>query len=205
MKWLNIRPTDVIVIAGKRGGGKTTLAKILLAQSIPYKRLVVFDVMKQYAGMGLVCKNSTDLRLAMQYREPRIIFQPVNVSIDASELMFLLAYTYRDYFLVIEEADRIAYTHFIGKNHSQILDLGRHHGNGLMELSRKVNRLHSLPSSQATHFFIFKTFLPADIKYLEDFLPPTLAESIKGLSLHECAYYNSETEETRLFMVEKGK
>lgn len=177
----------------------------LLKNTMNYKRYVIFDVMKQYGNFGLVCTNSTDLKLAMRYREPKIIFQPVNISVDACELMCLLAYTYRDYFVIIEEADRVAFTNSIGTHHSNLLDTGRHHGIGMAELSRKVNRLHTLPSSQATHFFIFKTFLPADVEYLAKFLPPELVEQIPTLTQYQCAYYNSETDEQSLITTRKQK
>ena len=203
MKLPNIRQTDVVIIAGKRGSGKTTLMLELLKTQIEYKRYVIFDVMKQYGNFGLVCTNSTDLKLAMKFREPKIIFQPVNISVDACELMCLLAYTYREYFVIIEEADRVAYTNSIGAHHSNLLDTGRHHSIGVAELSRKVNRLHTLPSSQATHFFIFKTFLPADVDYLAKFLPPTLVEKIPLLDQYECAYYNAETDDQYLISTRK--
>lgn len=202
MKLPEIKPTDVVVIIGKRGGGKTTLTKHILEKQFKSRHYIVLDVMKQYYGYGLIVDNSPDLKLAMQHREPLIIFQPPMVSFDLLELVCGYIRTFENYFLVIEEANRYQSSHKIGKYHSDALDRGRHWNAGLLEITRRTALLNPLTLSQATHFFIFKIFLPVDIDYLAGFLPPNIMEEIRFLEMHECLYYNSDTEETRKIKIE---
>ena len=202
MKLPQTKPTDVVIVIGKRGGGKTTLAKHLLRTQFAERNFIVLDVMKQYGEDGLVVDNSPDLKLAMQHQEPKIIFQPPMVSFDLLELVCGYIRTYKNYFLVLEEANRYQSSHKIGKYHSDALDRGRHWGAGLLEITRRTALLNPLVLSQGTHFFIFKIFLPVDLDYLAGFLPPTIMEQIRTLELYESLYYNSDTEESRKIKLE---
>lgn len=202
MKLPLIKPTDIVIVIGKRGGGKTTLTKHVLREQFKDRSYVVLDVMKQYGGDGFIVDNSPDLKLAMQHHEPKIIFQPPMVSFDLLELVCAYIREYENYFLVLEEANRYQSSHKIGKYHSDLLDRGRHWNSGALEITRRTNLLNPLVLSQGTHYFIFKIFLPVDLDYLAGFLPPQIIEQIRFLELHECLYYNSDTEETRKFKLE---
>lgn len=186
-----INPTDVVVVVGPRGCGKTNLVKSLLQQ---FENLLVLDRMHEYQDTNAtVCRFSPDLKemigLGGHAREKKIVAQPNHFSFDFSELLFCYSYTAENWTLVVEEADRIASTHQIGKWHSECVDTGRHHGIGLIEVTRRVNRLNTLISSNANHFFLFRSFIPADLAYLGEFIPPEALKEVSNLKPFECLYF----------------
>jgi len=156
---LVIESTDIVVIAGKRRSGKTTLAKGITS-SIESEflkngvKIVTIDPLMELNGIYI--------RFGDRVTSNKILSE---------------CFKTKNIFLRIDEADGFFPNRVtLSKYENEFIHIGRHWGLGGMFMTRRLARLHTDLVSQANKIFIFKLWNKADLDYLRgsdlgDFIP----------------------------------
>ena len=160
------------MILGLTGAGKSTLLKWLLMKI--KKPIYIYDSEYEHR----------------KFKENMVIIRPKQ-TYDIYEFEVWNKYIWRQGNLVyaIENID------FFAKSYkplpfyfAKLVGLGRKKGIGLIMTTRRIADVHKTPCSQVKHWFLFKTFLPNDIKYLKQFIGD-IANELANLDNHEFIYY----------------
>jgi DNA helicase HerA-like ATPase len=153
----------MFVIAGKRGYGKTTVAKTIIS---PLKRVAIWDPMHDYV-------NS---------------YHPQTGSIDEFDMWMRSLWYQGNIFILVDEADIVMpEKKELSIYANKIVNLGRHRNIGMGVITRRIARLNKTVVSQCEVLISFHQFIPNDIKYLNEFLPN--AKSLIGLKKFEYKTY----------------
>jgi predicted AAA+ superfamily ATPase len=141
---IRLERTDTVVILGKRGIGKTTLARALIMQN-PGLRYLIVDVIGNYEDFK------------SKYEVLRI--SPVERSkFD----MALIRAMDRGMFAVLDEVDRFQYDHIL----SYYVNIGRNYGSGWIAIARRPANLSKDSITNANYTFIAKTTQKRDVEFI---------------------------------------
>lgn len=182
---------EVIVIFGKRGSGKTTLAKKLI---LGRKRLFIFDTLREYK-VGLVTYDiiqAIEFLTEHQDRIFRLSFSPETNDKIAFDHSCKLIYALEDLTFLIEEVDNYCSAQNVSEVFSKIIRYGRHKNISLITTSRRTAEVPRLLTSQATDFYIFSHHEPRDIDYFSHLFSPNVAEKVRQLK--KLQYIHSKPE-----------
>lgn len=173
-----IQKTDCILIMGRRGCGKSYLAKRI--QSI-FPRRVIIDTLNEYKsenGAEVVGNFSDFSKKLIEYKEKNksefvLIFQfPVESELMESEFnqIMRLCYYFRNIQIVIEEVQLHCNTqwlpHWLKKN----LLIGRHQELSLLFTSQRPGEVNKTIVSQCSHILCGNLIDGNDLKYVSNFL-----------------------------------
>ena len=148
---INLRPTDVSMVIGQRGTGKSVLADHLLQEySDEGHKTFVYDTVRDHPNFKREVPN--------------------DVSLEDFEIWAEKLFKEGNLIACLEEIDMFCTSSRIGPWFKKLVSLGRHEGIGLIITARRIADVHKLPPSQAHHFFIFRCHLPNDIIYLRKFI-----------------------------------
>ena len=170
------RSTDVILALGRRGCGKSFLAKNI--QKI-HPRRIIFDTVNEYSkdSNNSVVYNFNEFADAILRNEDRnefeIIFQ-FDPEEDNPELIFDQAlkvlYYRRDVLIVIEEVQTFSSPHYLGKWLRNCLLKGRHQNLALLFTTQRPGELHKTILSQCSHIFAGQIHETNDLNYISKFI-----------------------------------
>lgn len=151
---MKLTHNQIVVCTGQRGYGKTTLEKHLVRQLMTSAKVLVFDTMNEWQGFP-------------RYVPKHIPTNPHDqIGMAEFEAVAKKVWSRGQIFFVVSEADLYMNAWNISPFAFKISGQGRHRGCGLLLDTRRIAQLHKYPCSQAHHWFIFRTFLPNDAKYL---------------------------------------
>lgn len=172
---MKIQATDCILVMGRRGCGKSFLAKRL--QSI-WPRRVIVDTLNEYSGQNvafnfqefseklikLKSENSKKFELIFQ-------FNPENENSEAefNELL-RLCYYFSNIQIVIEEVQLFSSPHFLPKWLKNCLLIGRHQNLSVLCTSQRPGEVNKTILSQCAHIFCGNIIEGNDLKYISNFL-----------------------------------
>ncbi len=139
---IRIRNDDGILILGKRGSGKTTLAKFLY-HKLNFPRTLILDCVGIWRGLG---KN----------------YILVNPQADDIDPILKKVMEKGNYFIFIDEADRYPYSPML----SEMVNLGRNWGIGYLAIARRTANIHKDFMANANWTFIFQTTQERDIQHI---------------------------------------
>lgn len=186
---LQIRNDDLVTITGIRGQGKSYLLKKIIAQTDSY---IVYDAVHEHGSKDhVVCSDLNSLSFHLNKGHKKLIYRPKFISIDEFDWICAAVYNSGNRHLYVEEANRVMPNNKITLHASELIDLGRHRNVGMTVITRRIALLDKLPVSQSSHMMIFRTILPNDIKYLEEFIGP-IAQDAKQLTNYRFIYYNDK-------------
>jgi len=173
----------IILIFGKRGSGKSYLAKKLIENE---NRLVIFDTLSEY-NSGVVFddyKAFAEFWLRIYQHPFRLIYRPLNpdAEIDnVAELVFSLGQVC----FIVEEIDCYCSAYQISDHFAHIVQRGRHRDITLIGITQRPYGIHRLLTSQAKEIYVFNTNEPRDQEYLRTLLGQGIEDKLDQLKQYE--------------------
>jgi hypothetical protein len=172
------------LIFGKRGCGKSNLAKSMIEQDV--NRYIVFDTIGEYTS-GVVVEDLTELKQLWHkvYRRPfKLIYQPLDPDAEFPVIAELVWQCGNLTFL-IEEVDRYARPLAMCNAFKEIIQRGRHRNIAIIGVTQRPHGVDRLLTSQAKRMFIFNTTEPRDVDYFKDVIGDQAATKIAELKQYE--------------------
>lgn len=168
----------VILLLGKRGSGKSYLARDMLKN---YNRYLVFDTIGEYSNQGVCFQDLKELGEFWEKfidKKFRLIYQPLNPYkiIEAEtgktefDLICDLVWECEDMALIVEEMDAFCGSAGISDSFANIVQRGRHRNITLIGISQRPYGISRLISSQAKEIYSFIMTEPRDIEYLSQYI-----------------------------------
>lgn len=184
--------TDVILVLGQRGCGKSTLGKKV--QGI-FPRRFVFDTLWEYPESEFDCYSfeefSQRLLATANQSQFTIVYRPdpntEDFRAEFDEILKCL-FARGNILIVIEEVQLYASTHFLPKWLRNCLLTGRHAGVGLVLTTQRPGECHKTIISQCHHLFAGMIFEKNDVEYVRSFMGDA-AYQLKDLPKYEFYYF----------------
>lgn len=156
-----MRSSEIITISGKRGYGKTTVAKSIVSK---LSRVLIWDPMHEYSNSYI----------------------PKSGSIEEFNQFLKGYWELGNVFILVDEADQVMPEgRPLCEYANKIINLGRHRNIGMGMVTRRLARLNKTAFSQSQEVILFHHFMPNDIRYLNEFIPD--ADKLQKLKKFE--YY----------------
>lgn len=156
--------SEITCIFGKRGAGKSTLAKILQRRAT---RVIILDPLAEYSSLSIQCDT---LELLVKYILSNKTFRLSYVYDDKSEYLSEIIYKLGNVLFVVEEVDLVCNLHSSQYWFDALIKRGRHRDVSLLTTSRRPAEVSRLLTSQAHNIYAFNTTEPNDIKYLSGYV-----------------------------------
>ncbi len=173
----------VILVLGKRGSGKSYLAKDMLKA---YDRYLIFDTLGEYTDgvcfsslkeLGEFWENYVDTKF-------RLIYQPLNPYKEIDDpfnpgsknkktefdIICDLVWECGNMALIVEELDTFTSSADISDSFANVIQRGRHEDITLIGISQRPYGINRLISSQAKEIYSFVMTEPRDIEYLSQYI-----------------------------------
>lgn len=180
------------LILGKRGSGKSWLAKKMIQQD---SRYLIYDTLGEYTD-GVVIQSLAELSVFWEkvYRRKfRIIYQPLDPEQEFDAICELVWQCENMTFLV-EEVDRYARPLAMSLAFKEIIQRGRHHDITFIGVTQRPHGVDRLITSQAKAMYIFNTTEPRDIKYFQDVVGDGVIEKFAELKEYEYVKWQDGTD-----------
>lgn len=186
----------IILIFGKRGTGKSYLAKKLIENE---RRLLIFDTLSEYET-GVVFESS---KQDEQFRLPpaflefwgrtyrgnfRLVYRPLNPDAEIEEIAALV-FALGNMTFVVEEIDCYCTSFQISDSFAHIVQRGRHKNITLIGITQRPFGIHRLLTSQAKEIYVFGTNEPRDRDYLKALLGQEIEARLDALEEYQYVHW----------------
>jgi DNA helicase HerA-like ATPase len=157
---MEVNITDIFCILGKRGSGKSELAKHFLRQMQNNEYpLLILDINNEYTNKEFyeadIFQGKSIIDYVNNYE------QEINKFINRNNSGMI----------VFEDVDVLVSNSYIPMPILDLVIRGRHKNIGCMFLFSRANNIHKQILYNSHHIFIPKLNLPNDLKYLSDYIP----------------------------------
>lgn len=177
--------SDITCIFGKRGAGKSTLAKIMHTR---WSRVVILDPLAEYTSLSVQCDS---LELLVDYIFKNNTFRLSYVYDENSEYLSEIIYKIGNIAFVVEEVDIICDPRSSQYWFDALIKRGRHRNISLITTSRRPAEVSRLLTSQAHNIYAFQTTEPNDVKYLSGYVGKD-AERLIDIPIMEFIHFPSK-------------
>jgi len=184
-----LRHNTAIIIFGRKGYGKTVWMRYYI-QKNPERKFIIFDHQFEYDidDRTIVVNSLQDFKhlgmYSMHNKNKIIIRGRINF-----ENFWIFAATCRGYWIGFDEIDKCCSPTYIPEGLNEICQYGRHHGVNLMVAARRPGMVNRNLTSQADHIICFNIREPRDLKYIQDYAGPEIAEKLPTLEVLEFVRY----------------
>jgi DNA helicase HerA-like ATPase len=174
---MEIKSTDLAIIAGKRGSGKSTLLKALMATTEP-------SFIQNYGYGYIKIDPLGELQGTYIDYGDRLKYNQVLKE----------AFEKKNQFIVTDEADGFFPNRkSLSKLETRFIHIGRHWGLGGMFVTRRLANLSTDLVTQANKIFIFKHWQRADLDYLSQSGLSEYIDDILTLDSYEFLVVDTDT------------
>ena len=175
-----LKTTDLCLIAGKRGSGKTNLLLFLIKQLTNLKiNILIVDPVHDLS------ENLPN--------DPRIIHVPYDSRPKFDALLKELLKKKWQGMLVVDECDKFFPNRVkLTQLENYFIMIGRHHGIGMIAVTRRLSNLHTDLATQASRLFMFKHWNRNDLDYLRSSSLGEYASLLVGLERYHFLYLNPD-------------
>lgn len=184
----------ITLIFGKRGSGKSYLAKKLIENE---HRIVIFDVMSEYTDGVLFGTEDFEKFIEfwrkVYHRNFRLIYRPIR-PVEEVEQIGELVYSLGDCSFLCEEIDCVCSTNKISDNFAAIIQRGRHKNITLIGITQRPFGINRLLTSQAKEIYVFNSNEPRDREYLRILLGQDIDSKLDSLKQFEYVYWQDGKE-----------
>jgi hypothetical protein len=169
-----IKLTDVVLVTGKRGTGKTYFVKWYTINNLLGKtKVFVYDPLYQYGNLGKVVNNLKDVSDGdLRDFKKAIVYQPLD-EMDTEENFDIVAkYCHERGHMVFvgEEINEYMTPYKITPHFRALVRRGRNYGIGLLTVSHRPAYLSLNFLNMIDHWFIFQQDLDRDLDRLVEYL-----------------------------------
>jgi DNA helicase HerA-like ATPase len=167
---IRLKNTDILIVAGERGTGKSTLA-MHFARMFP--RYVVYDALGEYGEKGF--EN---------------VYVPTSAEPEEFEMFCSKCWDLGNIMIVVDEAETfMPEGRKLTPSAFKIIMQGRHRNIGMIVTTKRIAELKKTVVSQAKYVILFRHFLPSDIDYIRTFTG-NRAYELKDLKDHRFMVYS---------------
>lgn len=186
--------SEIILIFGKRGSGKTTLTQSLIQDEA---RLIIFDPLHEYNAFGKTFIDNDDLISYLKDKSDtffRITYQP-DLPSENFDFICEVVYCLYDVVFVCEEVDigTRGLTGFTPPPLERLICQGRHKNISIIAITRRSPEIPKMLTSQASKIISFCQHEPNDIEYLTKATNKDFADRLKGLKDYQYLVYDFKT------------
>lgn len=196
------KSTDCFLAMGRRGCGKSTLAKNLQKA---YPRRVIIDSLFEYDEGDVVydfdeyCAKLVELS-KKRAKEFVVVLRVPHDDPSASEIVnhaIRIAFEYGNLMIVVEEVQLFSSHHTLPSYLKNALLIGRHHNIALFFTSQRAGEVHKTIISQCNHIFIGQMHEKNDITYIKSFLGDSV-DQLPNYPVHEFLYFSQSGQISRV-------
>lgn len=180
-----MRQNEIIIVAGRKGCGKTYLTKKIVAGC---RRLIILDSLHEYDA-GLISITPDQVYEALKNPQYRVIYRPCDDNVGDMPVIDWISYLAmdrRNMTLVIEEADRYTNDKYLSEGLRQLVHYGRHYSVDMVFVTRMIQRIRSDVSAQADDILVFQMQGETSLKYLKGLSDiPDVEDRVKRLGKYQ--------------------
>lgn len=178
------------LIFGKKGSGKTTLARKLV---LAHHRRIILDPMFEWTG-GTVVRNFKDASEYLGKLRDRPTFSVILRTMEEEEelkMVALLLYGEPDKpvlpntVILIDELDRLCGPNDLPEPMHRLANYGRHFGISFIGVARSPKRIHGDFRRAADIIHVGKMNEPADVDYLNEYTGKEFCDKARLLADYE--------------------
>lgn len=188
---MTLKSTNVMYLCGMRAVGKSTLLSALMDEM---PRFVIYDgSTHQHGDKGIVVRNATELDRAMKSGEKRIICQPWQDNEEVFDTFCRVVWENGNCHLAVEEIGNYLDSFKCPVYADMIIRVGRNKGIGMTGINQRPARIWNNFIALTDHWFIFKTTLPRDVKFICEYIGDDKEQILKELPDHYFIYMSAKT------------
>lgn len=195
-----MKTTDIVIIIGRKGSGKSYLIKHLFLPQ--FSSYVIDDhVMErtrnEYADFGYRARYLSEI-----VSKPRVNFYDYQKDDSSFEKIWnavkLHANRWGDTLFVIDEA----HIHFSKKSlpvaQKEVLHENRHYGTGIILASQRIYDINPIAYKQADYIILFYTREPREIEFIRKYISSEVAETVKTLKQYYFVLFDVNNQKVRV-------
>jgi DNA helicase HerA-like ATPase len=189
--------SKVCGLFGRRGTGKTTLAREVARHQA---RLIVWDYLGEYGPLafrseGNLAALSEYLQWARGQQFAAARYIPREGTVEEFEEWCAVAYGFRDFVVVVEEAAAVCQASYLSPAFGRIVRQGRHRGLGLLWTTQRLNEVSRTLTGLTDVWAGFSTSEPNDLAALAQRAGRDYAERVSRLPRFEFLGFDVDTQQ----------
>ena len=187
----------VVACFGRRGVGKTTLARTIARHQA---RLVAWDYLSEYGPLAFRTSDTEALAEYLGWARGRKFaaarFIPDKGTVEEFESFCSVVYRSSDMLVVVEEAAAVCQASYLPPAFGRIVRQGRHRGLGLLWCSQRLNEVSRTLTSLTDLWAGFSLSEPSDLQALAQRCGREYADKVAALPRFQWVGYNVDSQGT---------
>jgi DNA helicase HerA-like ATPase len=187
----------VVACFGRRGVGKTTLARMIARHQ---SRLVVWDYLGEYGPLAFRTSDTEALAEYLVWARARKFaaarYIPSEGTVEEFESFCAVVYRSSNLLVVVEEAAAVCSASYLPPAFGRIVRQGRHRGLGLLWCTQRLAEVSRTLTSLTDVWAGFSLSEPADLQALAQRCGREYADKVASLPRFDWIGYDVDSQET---------
>ncbi|MHB8613982.1 MAG: hypothetical protein ACYDAL_16395 [Candidatus Dormibacteraceae bacterium] len=187
----------LVVITGRRGKGKTSLA-YKEARDVDARGVVVFDPTQSFS-IGAIAQDPASFDMALEGNASPAVYQVENLDFKKNaieeDLQHFVASTkhIRDIGVVIDETSYLQSPNYIAPALDDEIRVGRRRRHDVFLTQHRMADCNGILLDLVTDFYFFQTKSPRSLERIAEYCGDHVAGLVSGLGDFEFLYYHVES------------